>query len=212
MKIDKQGFFISFEGADGVGKTTQITLLIEYLKSKKRETFATREPGGTAVGEKVREILLDPSMEMEKRTETLLYLSARAEHVEKIILPKVKDGIIVLSDRFSDSTLVYQGMARGLDVDTLIKINNFATNGLLPDLTFLLDAPVERLAKRMQKRGKADRIEQEGLKFQQLVREGFLQLAKSYLERIVVIDALESIGKIQESIRKSIDDKIFKNN
>lgn len=212
MKIDKQGFFISFEGADGVGKTTQITLLIEYLKSKKRETFATREPGGTAVGEKVREILLDPSMEMEKRTETLLYLSARAEHVEKIILPKVKDGIIVLSDRFSDSTLVYQGMARGLDVDTLIKINNFATNGLLPDLTFLLDAPVERLAKRMQKRGKADRIEQEGLKFQQLVREGFLQLAKSYLERIVVIDALESIEKIQESIRKSIDDKIFKNN
>lgn len=212
MKIDKQGFFVSFEGADGVGKTTQITLLIEYLKSKKRETFATREPGGTAVGEKVREILLDPSMEMEKRTETLLYLSARAEHVEKIILPKVKDGIIVLSDRFSDSTLVYQGMARGLDVDTLIKINNFATNGLLPDLTFLLDAPVERLAKRMQKRGKADRIEQEGLKFQQLVREGFLQLAKSYLERIVVIDALESIEKIQESIRKSIDDKIFKNN
>lgn len=212
MKIDKQGFFISFEGADGVGKTTQITLLIEYLKSKKRETFATREPGGTAVGEKVREILLDPSMEMEKRTETLLYLSARAEHVEKIILPKVKDGIIVLSDRFSDSTLVYQGMARGLDVDTLIKINNFATNGLLPDLTFLLDAPVERLAKRMQKRGKADRIEQEGLKFQQLVREGFLQLAKSYLERIVVIDALESIEKIQETIRKSIDDKILKNN
>lgn len=212
MKIDKQGFFISFEGADGVGKTTQITLLIEYLKSKKRETFATREPGGTAVGEKVREILLDPSMEMEKRTETLLYLSARAEHVEKIILPKVKDGIMVLSDRFSDSTLVYQGMARGLDVDTLIKINNFATNGLLPDLTFLLDAPVERLAKRMQKRGKADRIEQEGLKFQQLVREGFLQLAKRYLERIVVIDALESIEKIQESIRKSIDDKIFKNN
>lgn len=212
MKIDKQGFFVSFEGADGVGKTTQITLLIEYLKSKKRETFATREPGGTAVGEKVREILLDPSMEMEKRTETLLYLSARAEHVEKIILPKVKDGIIVLSDRFSDSTLVYQGMARGLDVDTLIKINNFATNGLLPDLTFLLDAPVERLAKRMQKRGKADRIEQEGLKFQQLVREGFLQLAKSYLERIVVIDALESIEKIQETIRKSIDDKILKNN
>lgn len=212
MKIDKQGFFISFEGADGVGKTTQITLLIEYLKSKKKETFATREPGGTAVGEKVREILLDPSMEMEKRTETLLYLSARAEHVEKIILPKVKDGIIVLSDRFSDSTLVYQGMARGLDVDTLIKINNFATNGLLPDLTFLLDAPVERLAKRMQKRGKADRIEQEGLKFQQLVREGFLQLAKSYLERIVVIDALESIEKIQETIRKSIDDKILKNN
>lgn len=212
MKIDKQGFFISFEGADGVGKTTQITLLIEYLKSKKRETFATREPGGTAVGEKVREILLDPSMEMEKRTETLLYLSARAEHVEKIILPKVKDGIIVLSDRFSDSTLVYQGMARGLDVDALIKINNFATNGLLPDLTFLLDAPVERLAKRMQKRGKADRIEQEGLKFQQLVREGFLQLAKSYLERIVVIDALESIEKIQETIRKSIDDKILKNN
>lgn len=212
MNKDKKGFFVSFEGADGVGKTTQINLLIEYLKDQNRTSFATREPGGTVVGEKVRNILLDPDIEMVKRTETLLYLAARAEHVENIILPKVEDGIIVLSDRFSDSTLVYQGIARGLGIDTLIKINDFATNGLLPNLTFLLDAPVEELAKRMQKRGKADRIEQEGLKFQQLVRDGFLALAKRYPERIVVIDALQSIEKMQEFIQENIYTKLLKDN
>jgi len=210
MSKEKKGFFITFEGADGVGKTTQINLLMDFFQGAGKASFATREPGGTGVGEKVREILLDPEMEMVKRTETLLYLSARAEHVEKIILPKVENGIIVLSDRFSDSTLVYQGIARGLDVDTLIKINDFATNGLLPDLTFLLDAPVEELAKRMQKRGKADRIEQEGLKFQQLVREGFLTLAKKYTERIIVIDALQSVEKMQKSIREVIYSKLLK--
>lgn len=208
--MSKRGFFITFEGADGVGKTTQISLLKEYLKAKNKEVFATREPGGTIVGEKIREVLLNPQVEMVKRTETLLYLSARAEHIEKIILPKIEDGIIVLSDRFVDSTLVYQGVVRGIDIDKLVEINNFATNGLQPDLTFLLDGSVEELSKRVQKRGKADRIEQEGLVFQQKVREGFLTLAERFSNRIVIIDALQSTQMVQDSIKKVIDESLLK--
>lgn len=207
----QKGLFVTFEGADGVGKTTQSKMLFEYLQNSGYGVLATREPGGTVTGEKVRQILLDPDCEMGKRAETLLYLAVRAEHVDKIVQPALISGKIVISDRFSDSTFVYQGMARGLEQQTLFALNDFAANGLSPDLTFLLDAPVELLKERMEKRSAADRIEKEGLSFQRMVREGFLQLAKIYPQRIIVLDALLDINEMQKIIRNNIEEKIKEN-
>ena len=207
MKTDR-GIFITFEGADGVGKSTQANLLCDYFAANNMPVRLTREPGGTFTGEKVREILLDPKCDMGKRTEALLYLAVRAEHVDKVVLPELAKGTVVISDRFSDSTFVYQGVARGMDIKALAEINSFASCNTHPDITFLLDAPVEELGGRIAKRGLEDRIEKEGLAFQKLVREGFLQMAKEYPDRIVVLDAKKSIDEIQETIRNNIEEKI----
>jgi dTMP kinase len=200
----KQGFFLTFEGADGVGKSTQIALLAEYLKQADRQVLTTREPGGTYAGERVRAILLDPMSFMSVRTELLLYLAARAEHVDKVILPALREGQIVLCDRFSDSTLVYQGLARGLGVKEAAELDEFATDGLTPDLTFLLDAPVELIAQRHLERGEPDRIEKEGVALQKIVRAGFLSLAKQAPERVVVVDALPRAPKVEAVIRRHV--------
>ncbi len=205
---NKKGYFLTFEGADGVGKSTQIQLLMEYFKQNNIDALATREPGGTKTGEQVRNILLDPENHMTSRTETLLYLAARSEHVDKIIMPALKDDKIVVSDRFSHSTFVYQGIARGLGIDVLQTVNLFSTDGLQPDLTFVLDAPVEFLAHRIKKRKSLDRIEKEGLEFQKLVQQGFLQLAKQNLDKIVIIDATKTIEQMQESIVKIVQEKL----
>lgn len=196
-----KGFFITIEGVDGAGKTTQSKLLHEYLNGEGYQALLTREPGGTLTGERVRAILLDPACDMGERTETFLYLAVRAEHVDKIVQPALLEDKIVISDRFSDSTFVYQGIARGLGIEKMVALNEFATNGLVPDLTILLDAPVEKLKKRVDSRAEADRIEKEGLAFQGLVRDGFLKLAASFPERIIVIDALLDAKEIQAKIR-----------
>ena len=207
MKTDR-GIFITFEGADGVGKSTQANLLCDYFAARGMKVRLTREPGGTFTGEKVREILLDLKCDMGKRTEALLYLAVRAEHVDKVVMPELENGGVVISDRFSDSTFVYQGVARGLDIKELACINAFASSNIQPDITFLLDAPVEELGGRIAKRGEEDRIEKEGLAFQKLVRSGFLQMAQKYPDRIIVLDAKKSIDEIQETIRNNIEKKI----
>lgn len=206
--MKNKGIFITFEGADGVGKSTQTELLCEYFREKGMSVCLTREPGGTLTGEKVRDILLDPECVMGARTEALLYLAVRAEHVDKVVAPELEKGHIVISDRFSDSTFVYQGVARGLDIKELVAINSFAACAIEPDITFVLDAPVDEISGRIAKRGEADRIEKEGMAFQKQVREGFLQIAEQYPDRIKVLDARKSADEIHKTIRHNIEEKI----
>ena len=156
----------------------------------------TREPGGTPAGEAIRTILLSPEMTLGERSELLLYLAARAEHVRMVVRPALSRGAIVLCDRFYDSTLVYQSMVRGLPLETVLQINDFATDGLEPDVTFLFDAEPALLAERIGRRGVQDRMELEGLAFQQKVRQGFLTLASRFPARIVTLDA----GKSQDEV------------
>ncbi len=185
----KKGLFVTVEGPDGAGKTTQMARLADYLRCRGSRVITTREPGGTPAGEAIRAILLSPDMALGERAELLLYLAARAEHVRTVVRPALEAGHIVLCDRFCDSTLVYQSMVRGLPLETVQATNDFATGGLGPDLTFLFDADPVLLQARMGKRGGQDRMEQEGLAFQQAVRSGFLTLAARFPARIVTLDA-----------------------
>ncbi len=196
----KKGLFISFEGPDGSGKTTQIHKVAAWFQDKGYEVVLTREPGGTKAAEAIRQIVLDPNLPIKAECETLLYLAARAEHVEKIIAPAVAKGKVVLCDRFSDSTFVYQGLTRGVEMETLQAINNFATKGLVPDKTILLDGDSKQLAVRRITRGVEDRFEMEGLAFQEKVRHGFLTLAKMAPERIIVVDALQDQDAVAATI------------
>lgn len=184
-----QGFFISFEGADGAGKSTQVRLLADVLKSAGYGVILTREPGGTQLGDKIRTLLLDPQNRMCAQTEALLYAAARAQHVAEVIAPALARGEIVITDRYADSTLVYQGVARSLDRVDLENINSFAVRGIMPDLTILLDADIRCLRTRIASRGASDRIEQEGLEFHEAVRQGFIDLAAKQ-SRIKVVSAL----------------------
>ena len=187
---------MTVEGPDGAGKTTQLYLLADYLRTQGAEVVMTREPGGTPAGEAIRTILLSPEMTLGERSELLLYLAARAEHVRMVVRPALSRGAIVLCDRFYDSTLVYQSMVRGLPLETVLQINDFATDGLEPDVTFLFDAEPALLAERIGRRGVQDRMELEGLAFQQKVRQGFLTLASRFPARIVTLDA----GKSQDEV------------
>lgn len=185
-----QGLFISFEGPDGAGKTTQVRLLADMLTAAGHKTLVTREPGGTPLGDKIRAMLLDPAnTAMCARTEALLYAAARAQHVNQVIAPALARGEIVITDRYADSTLVYQGAARELDSVQLESLNSFAVMGIMPDLTILLDAQLSELRSRLHGRGNADRIEQEGDVFHENVRQGFLALAAKQ-PRIKVVSAL----------------------
>lgn len=179
--------FIVFEGVDGSGKSTQLHLLHKYLTDKKIATYTTREPGGTPVGEKIRELLLDPAFsEMQERTEALLYVAARAQLVAQVIRPRLEQGDVVLCDRYVDSTVAYQGYGRGMDVDFLVNINKLGTGGLRPQLTILLDiSPEEGLARSRQERP-ADRLEKESLAFYQRVRQGYLDLTKENSDYLVL--------------------------
>lgn len=207
-KPQGKSFFITFEGGDGAGKTTQIRLLCEYFKGAGQDAVMTREPGGTSVGESIRALLLDPSSAMSHRAEALLYLAARAEHTERVIRPALAAGAHVICDRFSDYTFVYQGLARGLDAGELARLDAWAAGGLSPDVTFLLDAPPECLSDRRRQRGGADRMEKEGLDFQRAVRAGFLAIAERNPARVLVIDALQNVGQIQETVRSYLENLI----
>ena len=195
------GIFITFEGPDGAGKSTQIKKFISYLEEKGYSYKLTREPGGTELGDRIRRAVLDPeSGKVDERAETLLYLASRAQHVSQLIRPALEDGMIVVCDRFSDSTMAYQGIARGLGVETISQLNDFATGGLIPDITFLLDADPQKLEERRSRRRFIDRMELEKGNFQERVREGFLLLQEQNKNRIHKLNALDSVGKIRSEI------------
>lgn len=193
-----QGLFITFEGPDGCGKTTQMKLLAEYFTKNGKEVVLTREPGGKGLGEKVREILLNYGGEVSDRCESFLFLADRAQNIDIIVNPAVKQGKIVLCDRHIDSTVAYQGYGRGLDIERINMLNNLATNGKKPDLTFVFDVDVETSMKRVGK--EKDRMESAGVEFHNRVRQGYLELAKQEPQRIKVIDATKSIEEIHKKV------------
>lgn len=195
------GALITFEGPDGGGKTTQLGLLADHLRRRGVAVRCTREPGGTALGDKIRVLLLDPAhREMDARTEALLYMAARAQHVAEFIAPALARGEVVLSDRYADSTLIYQGAARRLAKEDLIAINRFATGGLIPDLTILLDGDAAVLGGRMAGRGGADRIEREAADFHALVRQGFRDLAAAEPERVKAVAAGGGVDEVHATV------------
>ena len=206
-----KGIFISMEGPDGSGKSTQLELLKSYLKDRGYEIIVTREPGGTRISEAVRQIILDPDYtEMGYMTEALLYASARSQLVTEVIKPALDSGKAVISDRFIDSSAVYQGMARGLGVDNVYKINEFATQGIMPDLTIHLDLPAGVGISRKKDQKELDRMEQEADSFHEQVAEGYRKLAALAPERIYTIDATQSIEEIHRIIVGKIEE-ILKN-
>ncbi len=184
--MGRWGFFVTIEGIEGSGKSTLAKGLYELLKEKGFPVLLTCEPGGTGAGEKIREILLFSKEKLSPYTELFLFLASRKEHVEKKILPALREGKIVICDRFDDSTIAYQGFGRELPLRILKRINKIVTCGLKPSLTFLLDIDPEEGLRRIERR---DRIEEEELEFHQRVREGFLSIAKRAKKRVIVIDA-----------------------
>ena len=197
-----KGLFITFEGADGCGKTTQIELLDKYLRKKGKETLLTREPGAKGLGVKLREILLNYDGEVSPQCESFLFLADRAQHIDCIIKPALKEGKIILCDRHTDSTVAYQGYARKGDIDKINLLNNIATKGLLPDITFLFDIDVEIAQARVGK--EKDRLEKESIDFHNRVREGYLEIARKN-DRVKVIDSSKDIESIFEEVKKQID-------
>ena len=202
-----KGLFITFEGIDGGGKTTQLALAAKWLREQGYEVVESREPGGTPLAERVRELVLDPSLPLTTTTQTLLYLAARSEHVDKLLRPSVEAGRIVLCDRFSDSTLVYQGLSQGKSLAELAMLRNlcsFASAGLAPDLTLVFDGRPEVLVRRRAARGVSDRYELQGLDFQQALRKGFLVLAEAEPERLQLIDAEGSQEQVAASVQQAL--------
>ncbi len=190
--------FITFEGADGCGKTTQIELLNKYLQQKGFKTLVTREPGAKGLGEKLREILLNYDGEVSPNCESFLFLADRAQHVDCVIKPALKDGVIVLCDRHTDSTVAYQGYGRQLDIEQIKKLNEIAVNGLKPDLTIVFDIDIETS---MQRVGKTkDRMESAGMDFFNRVRNGYLAIAKEEPNRVKVINSADTIDKIHNQV------------
>lgn len=201
-----KGLFITFEGADGCGKTTQLNLLAEYLKNKGLGVATTRETGAKGLGEKIREIVLHYDGEISSNAEAFLFLADRAQNVDKIIKPAMEEGKIVLCDRHTDSTLAYQGYGRGVDIERARMLNKIATSGLVPDLTFVFDVDVETSMARVGKT--KDRIESAGTDFHEKVRNGYLELAKAEPERIKVINSNDTIENIFEQV-KEITNKLI---
>lgn len=199
-----KGVFITFEGIDGSGKTTQIELLNKYLINLGVETVLTREPGGTKLGESLREILLNPEFKgISSLAECFLFLASRAELVEKVIMPALEQKKVVICDRFFDSTIVYQGIARGLAVKDIYKMSLWATKKLVPDITFLLSINVNESEKRIDSIADKirDRIEFEENDFKQKIQDGYLWLAKKFSKRIKVIDAGMDIDSISNYVK-----------
>ena len=183
--------FLVFEGIDGAGKSTQIQLLAEYL-TRERDTkvFLLQEPGGTSLGKRVRSLLLEPrSGDLSAETEVFLFMAARSHLVKTRIRPAIDAGEIVLCDRFLWSSVVYQGIVGGLGVQEVLRLGKLATGGVMPDRTFLLDIPVATVARRKSFQREGDRIERKGLRFQERIRQGFLELARKYPRRFAIIDA-----------------------
>ncbi|GAB6159181.1 dTMP kinase [Desulfotomaculum varum] len=197
--------FVVFEGVDGSGKTTQLNLLNKYLSEQNIPTLMTREPGGTPVGEKIRELLLDCRFaEMQEHAEALLYAAARAQLVAQVIRPGLAAGKVVLCDRYLDSSLAYQGYGRGMDTALLANINELATGGLRPDLTVLLDIPPQEGLQRSRQDRPADRLESESLAFYQRVRSGYLALARQNPAAYLVLDARQPVQQLHRVICQAV--------
>jgi dTMP kinase len=203
--------FITFEGPDGSGKSTQINLVVEHLSRLGYRVLCTREPGGTAIGNQIRQVLHDVNnTEMSARAEILLYSASRAQLVEQVILPHLAQGGIVLCDRYADSTYAYQGYGRQLDFETLRLITNFATQSLKPDLTVYLDLPVEeglrrKSAANVTGEGEWNRMDQLELAFHQRVRAGYLEMAKKEPERWLIVDASAPVDQINQIICRRVE-------
>ena len=202
--------FIILEGPEGSGKTSHIPYLVEYLREKGYTVFPTREPGGTSISEQIREIIHDlKNAEMHPRTETLLYQAARAQIVEQTIRPRLADGEIVLSDRYADSTIAYQGYGHQQDIEQVRALINYATGGLVPDLTILLDLDVEVGLKRKKQNGlEWNRMDAHEVAFYERVRAGYLEMVKQEPGRWVVIDAGQDWDAVQDELRRVIVEKI----
>ncbi len=198
-----KGCFISFEGVEGCGKTTQIERLQSALLERGHDVLLTREPGGTPVAEAIRALLLDPENKAISNTaELLLYAAARAQHVDELLRPALAAGKVVLCDRFFDSTTVYQGDGRELNPALIAQLNTIATQGLRPDRTYLLDLSVEAGLERARGRGRMDRLEQAPLAFHERVRAGYLRLAASEADRVLLVDGLADIESIAAIIQR----------
>ena len=202
--MGNKGIFITIEGPDGSGKSTQIEFISSYFRSLGVETVLTREPGGTPIGEKIRTVILDrENIEMDPMTETLLYAASRAQHVAQVIRPALSAGKVVICDRFVDSSIAYQGYGRKLG-DAVLDINRYAVMGCMPDVTFLMqldpDVGKNRISERLQ-----DRLELEKIEFHREVYRGYRALIEKFPDRIIGIDASRSIDEISEEIRKHLD-------
>ena len=208
--------FITFEGGDGTGKSTQIRLLERHLIAQGKSCLTTREPGGTSLGQLLRKILLESgNRPISSSTELFLYLADRAQHVHEVIAPAIIQGKIVLSDRYTDSTVAYQGYGRGFEVQLLLTLNRVASQGLTPDLTFLLDCPVDLgLSRTIHRRSHPsiaknnDRFENENLEFHEKVRRGFLDLARAEPARFYVIDASQSEQEVFAAVKEIVDRRL----
>jgi dTMP kinase len=199
-----RGFFITFEGMDGSGKTTQIQLLYQNLKERGYDVLATREPGGTEISDKIRTLILDPeNTDMREMTEVLLYAASRAQHVREKIKPALDRGTIVLCDRFVDASIAYQGYGLQLPLDQIIGVNRIAADNLRPDRTYFLDIPMEKSRERLESRFGAeglDRIERKPLQYHNRVREGFASICGQESDRVIIVDADRDIEAIQSEI------------
>jgi dTMP kinase len=195
--------FITFEGSEGCGKSTQSEMLFSYLKAKGAKVIYLREPGGVKLSEMIRTILLDPKSKISAQAETLLYMAARAQVVEEIIKPALEAKKIVVCDRFLDSTIAYQGYGLGIDIKVIKSMGNFATGGITPDLTIFLDLPVESGLKH--RHNCKDRIEQRSMSYHEKVRKGYLALAKQEPRRIRIVKVLEDKFKTQDKIREIVN-------
>lgn len=201
-----RGLFIVMEGPDGSGKTTQIELLQEYLKEKEIESLVTREPGGTVIGEAVRNIILNPEYkEMSDVTEMLLYAASRAQLMAEVVEPALEDGKTVISDRFVDSSVVYQGIARGLGIETVYNINEPGIGENHPDVVIYIDIPEEEGIRRKKAQKKLDRLEQESIDFHHMVSEGYRTVLSDRSD-VVRISGMDSVENIQNKIREVVDE------
>jgi dTMP kinase len=198
------GFFIAFEGGDGAGKSTQVKLLAAALQGK-HEVVVTREPGGSDVAEHIREVLLNPNHRIDGMTEALLFAAARADHVSKVIRPALEQNRVVICDRFVDSSIAYQGVARKLGIEMVRELNQIATNNLIPDLTIVLDVPTDAGLARAQE---PNRMENEGADFHEIVKDAFIELAKQEPARYLVVAANQSREAIAEIILQEVSERL----
>ena len=199
MSSSNNAKFITFEGIDGCGKSTQAKLLLEYMNKSGVETILVREPGGTNISESIREILLHSSSgQMGDRTESLLMTASRAQLTQEVIIPNMEQGKFVIADRYSDSTLAYQGGGRNLDIEWLNELNNYATFTLLPDITFFVDIQPEEALRRLD--NNKDRIEGIGIEFQTRVRKTYHELAERFNDRYVIVDGYGEKGDIHQKV------------
>ena len=206
-----KGFLVSLEGPEGAGKTSVLEALIPILEDRGVEVLTTREPGGVLIGEKIREVILDPShTEMDPKTELLLYIASRRQHLVEKVLPALEAGKLVIMDRFIDSSVAYQGFGRGLDIDAIDWLNEFATDGLKPDLTLYFDIEVEEGLERIAANSdrEINRLDMEGLDLHRKVRQGYLSLLEKEADRIVKIDASLPLDQVIANTQQLLFDRM----